>query len=275
MADKMSNEEIAAEFETLFGSGEEDSEETDTSSEEGASEDDSSESTDTSSEESEDETDDESSDENAEDEEDEESEEEAEPEKDKQKARQNYAFAEQRQQIKKQNDLIKGLGKLIGLENSSVDEIGDKLKEVLLEKESKEQNVSVDLLKRLERAEEILQENDRIKLEKNVTESFSKLIEKHGLDQDQVDEFTDYLISEGKNPMEDPNVDIHAEYLKLHWEDMLESAASQAVEKEQARKKKVSEKSSTKTPDGAGDSDDDTKVDSVKSLDDLFDKIDL
>ena len=273
VVEKMSNEEIAAEFETLLGGGSEE-EDFETSEEEEIEGETSEESEEES--ESESESEEEEDEESEEDNEEEESEEQPSTSVDKQKSRQNYAFAEQRQQIKKQNDLIKGLGKLIGFDDkASVDEIGDKLKEVLLERESKEQNVPVDLLKRIEKAEEILQENDRIKLEKNVTEAFADLIEKHGLEQEQVDEFTDYLISEGKNPMEDPNVDIHAEYLKLHWQDMLETAAEQAVQKENARKKKVSEKSSTKTPASADEGGDDSKIDSVKSLDDLFDKMDL
>lgn len=276
MDEKMSNEEIAAEFESIFGSEEkpddtpevpaEDNEDTsdEVGSEEGQSEESSEEPEEDSSEEGE-----ESGEEGSE-------EKPTESEQDKQKARQNYAFAEQRQQIKKQSDLIKGLGKLIGFDDkATVEEIGDKLKEVLLERESKEQGVSIDLLKRIERAEEILQENDRIKLEKSVTEGFADLIEEHNLSKEEVDEFTEYLIREGKNPMENANVDIHAEYLKLHWKDMLESAESKAVEKEQSRQKKASEKSGSKVPEGAKSDDGEIKVESVKDLDSLFDKVDL
>ena len=74
--------------------------------------------------------------------------------------------------------------------------------------------------------------------------------------------------------MLDPNVDIEAEYLKLHFQDMIDSAVADALAKEEARKKKVEEKAASGAPKGAGDKED-GKVASVKELDDLFANTDL
>ena len=272
----MTNEQIAAEFEELFGSGEPDEEEPDTeeTEEEEAPE-----------EETDDSEEEEESDEDSEEDEDEE--ETADDNVDtsdrssdkgsarSKQAKQNHAFAEQRLQIKKNEDFIRSIGKLIGVpDDTPLSEIQDKVKDALIAKEAKENNISVDLMKRLDRAEELLQENDRIKLEKKVTEDFSELIDKHNLDEEAVQEFTQYLIDNGKNPMLDSNVDIEAEYLKLHYEDMVQQAVANALAKETARKKKVEDNAPAAAPNGGKDKEE-PKINSVKDLDDLFNSMDL
>lgn len=264
MAGTMTNDEIMSEFEELFGSEEKPDEE------------------ETSEEETE-ETDEETTEETAEEEkaEDEEESSESAPEdeppapKDTKQSKQNYAFAEQRLQIKKNEQFVRNLGKLIGFdEKASVEEIQNKIKDVLIEKTAKENNISVDLAKRLDLAEEALQENHRIKLEKKVQEDFLELIDKHNLDEAAVNEFTTYLRDNGKNPMLDQTVDLEAEYLKLHFNDMIQAAVTEALSKEAERRKKVEEKSPSgvsKSPTDKGEQ----KISSVKELDDLFANMDL
>lgn len=266
MADTMTNEEILSEFEELFGT-EDKSDEEETTEEE--------------TEETSEDTTEETAEEEEEKAEDEEESSEGAPEdeppapKDTKQSKQNYAFAEQRLQIKKNEQFVRNLGKLIGFDDkASVEEIQDKIKEVLIEKTAKENNISVDLARRLDLAEEVLQENHRIKLEKKVQEDFSELIDKHNLDEAAVNEFTTYLIDNGKNPMLDQNVDLEAEYLKLHFNDMIQAAVSEALSKEAERQKKVEEKSPSgvsKSPVDKGEQ----KINSVKELDDLFANMDL
>lgn len=274
---EMTNEQITAEFEELFGGGNEPDEEETAEEEETTTEEDSEESTEDTSEETEEDGEDDS-----EEPEGEEDESEGEGEsgtssasKPSKQAKQNHAFAEQRLQIKQNEQFIRDIGKLIGFDNSaSLSDIQDKVKEVLLEKEAKDNNIPVDIMKRLDRAEALIQENDRIKLEKKVTEDFSELIDKHNLSDEDVQEFTAYLIDNGKNPMLDPSVDIASEYLKLHYEDMVKKAVDAALEKEEARQKKVEEKAASATSKSAADKEE-TKVSSVKDLDDVFAKMDL
>lgn len=267
MADTMTNEQILSEFENLFGTEEKpDEEETPTEETVDSSDDDKPE-----------ETAEEQGDESEEtpDESDSEDKSEEPVHKDTKQSKQNYAFAEQRLQIKKNEQFVRNLGKLIGFDDkASVEEIQNKIKDVLIEKTAKENNISVDLAKRLDLAEEALQENHRIKLEKKVQEDFSELIDKHNLDEAAVNEFTAYLIENGKNPMLDQSVDLEAEYLKLHFNDMIQAAVSEALSKEAERKKKVEEKSPSgvsKSPTDKGEQ----KISSVKELDDLFANMDL
>lgn len=259
---EMTNEEIAAEFETLFGGAEPEEETAEEQVEEAAaSEEDGLETT-------------------TEDEEEQAAEEpeESAPEPtsaDSQQARQNHAFAEQRLTIKKQNDFIKSIGKLMGFdESASFEDIQTKAAEVLLEKQSKEQGIPVEFLQRLERAESLIQENAQIKLERKVSEDFTDLINEHSLSDEEVSEFTDYLIDNGKNPMLNQNVDIRAEYLKLHMNDIIAKHVNAALEKESARQKKVDAHSASASPNSPGDKDEKT-ISTVKDLDDLFNDMDL
>ena len=265
MADTMTNEQILSEFEDLFGTEEKPDEEEPTVEEEETKED------------TTEETAEEKNDEEGEDSEEEKSSENDEPPapKDTKQSKQNYAFAEQRLQIKENEKFVRNLGKIIGFDDhASVDEIREKIKEVLIEKTAKENNISVDLAKRLDLAEEALQENHRIKLEKKVQEDFSELIDKHNLDEAAVNEFTTYLMDNGKNPLLDQNVDLEAEYLKLHFNDMIQAAVTEALNKEAERQKKVEEKAPSgvsKSPTDKGEQ----KISSVKELDDLFANMDL
>lgn len=261
---EMTNAEITAEFEALFGGAAvddqpapEDVEEPETPEEEAPEE----ESVDE--EQAEDESQDESD-----------SQEETQPAPTPQ-SRQNHAFAEQRVQIKKQNDFIRNIGRLIGFdENAKLEDIQQKVAEVLLEKQSKEQGIPVEILQRLERAESLIQENEQIKLEKKVSEDFADLIDEHSLTDSDVEEFTQFLIENGKNPMIDRNVDIKAEYPKLHMSDIISKAVDAALKKENDRKQKVDEHSPSETPKSPGAKDEAT-ITSVKELDDLFDGMSL
>ena len=267
----MTNEEITAEFEELFGSGSEDTEEP---TEENQTTEEEPEEETTTEETSEEETGDEEGSEDS-------SEDESEEEQKKSnldqasQSKQNHAFAQQRLQIKEQEKFIRSLGKLVGFdENASTEDIQAKIKEALIEKEAKENGISVELAQRLDRAEALLQENDRIKLEKKVTEEFSDLIEKHNLDRQGVEDFTQYLIDNDKNPMEGKEVDLEAEYLKLHFQEMIDSAVSEALAKEEARRKKVEESAPSEAPGGAKDKGE-AKISTVQELDDLFNSMDL
>lgn len=272
----MTNEEITAEFETLFGANQDSEEpETEPTEEDQTTEEETTEE-DTEEEVSEDEeTEEDQEEDNADDTSDTEPEPSAKDSAASKKSKQNHAFAEQRLRIKEQERFIRSLGKLIGFDDrASIEDIQEKIKDALIEKEAKDNNISVELAKRLDRAEELLQENDRIKLEKKVQEDFSDLIDKHNLDEEAVNEFTTYLLDHGKNPLIDQNVDIESEYLKLHYQDMVTAAVNEALEKEKNRQKKAEEKAASGAPSGGKDKSE-SKVSTVKELDDLFASMDL
>ncbi len=273
MADTMTNEEIMSEFDELFGNSTPPDEEETAPTEEPTEEpEDKPEEETTEEETSEDKEEEEQAKDESKDESDSQSKTSPAPSK---QSKQNHAFAELRNQNKQNEQFIRGLGKLVGLDNNaSVDAIKDKIKEVLIAKEAKDNNISIELAKRLDAYESDKQELERVKLEKKVQEDFSELIDKHHLDEEAVNEFTSYLIENGKNPMVNKDVDLESEYLKLHYEDMVQAAVAEALAKEEARRKKVEDKAASgvsKSPTDKGEH----KISSVQELDELFANMDL
>ena len=220
---------------------------------------------------------DESDDEESDDESEEEPDKKSKP-KDKKKAQQNFKFAEMRQQNKKQTELLKRLGKAIGLdEGTDVDTISAKVEEMLLERQAKETNIPVETLQRINQLESLVQENQQIKLEKETTEAFTSLIERYDLDEDEVNAFTQYLIDNDKNPLDGKPVDLEAEYLKLHYEDLVKAAVDEALSSENQRKEKAKKHAAGKVSEKKGDisKDGDYQIDSVRELNDFLSDKDL
>lgn len=268
--DVMSNEQIISDFEALFAtSSDEETETVANEVEDSVESENVEEKSETDVEES---LEEDSSDESSKDDKSEES---SEKEDTKAQSQKDYAWAQQRKQLRARENLIKDLGKIIGMEGSSVDDIADKVKDALLEKQSKDSGLSVDILKRIERAEAIIQDNEKLKLERDVQNTFADLIEKYELSKEQVDDFTQYLIDNDINPMDGKQVDVEAVYLKLHHNDMLQIAVEKALEKERIRQEKVVNKASSKTGGNGSLSKSDEKISSIKALDDLFNGMDL
>lgn len=198
--------------------------------------------------------------------------------KDKKTAQQNFKFAEMRQQNKRQTELLKRLGKAIGLDDGTdVDTISAKVEEMLLERQAKETNIPVETLQRINQLESLVQENQQIKLEKETTEAFTSLIERYDLDEDEVNAFTQYLIDNDKNPLDGKSVDLEAEYLKLHYEDLVKAAVDEALSSENQRKEKAKKHAAGKVSEKKGgiSKDGEYQIDSVRELNDFLSDKDL
>ena len=266
MAD-MSNEEIINEFNDLFGA-EEPTDDTEPENEPEGAEDDS----------SDDEEGTETDTEGTEEGEDEGSEGEEKPpaEDDKKQAQQNYKFAEMRNTIKKQENLLKNLGKAIGLdENTSVDDVASKVNEILLAKQSKDTGIPAEVLQRLQVLEARDADYQFAERQSKTKDAITDLIEKYSLTDDATDAFMQQLIESGKNPLEVDGVDIEAEYIRNNFDSIIKSAVDDALSEERARREKAESKSSTKVGGASGDGGSDKKINSVSGLDSFFDGLDL
>lgn len=204
------------------------------------------------------------------------SETETETETDNKQKQQNHAFAQLRTQVKQQSDLIKQLGEAIGLEKGTdVNTIADKVKEVLLLKQSKDTNIPVEFLKQFDEMKTIINENKTLKLQQDLTNSLNALSEKYALSEEQLLAFTDDLIKQGKNPFDGVEVDLESEYLKLHHSEIVQKAVDDALKADKDRRKKA-DKHAANTPPGKG-GDDDTveEITTVSDLDKYFDSLAL
>lgn len=195
----------------------------------------------------------------------------------KQKSRQNYEFARLRTENKKQANLLKNLGKAIGLDpKSTPEEVADKVAEILLQKEAKEKNIPVEIMQRLQELESIAAENTRVKIENETQKAFTNLAEKYNLESGALTAFAHELAANGKNPFDGVEVDIEAEYIKLHHSDIVKAAVEAALNEENQRKKKVEEHAGSRVPGSSTESGDGgKKIESVADLDRYFSTLTL
>lgn len=256
---------IIEEFEGLFGLTEE-STDTDSEIEETVTE--------TEAETTETETETESTD--SETETDSETDSETETETDNKQRQQNHAFAQLRTQVKQQSDLIKQLGEAIGLEKGTdVNTIADKVKEVLLLKQSKDTNIPVEFLKQFEEMKTIINENKTLKLQQDLTNSLNALSDKYSLSEEELLAFTDDLIKQGKNPFDGVDVDLESEYLKLHHSEIVQKAVEDALKADKDRRKKADNHAANTPPGKGGDDDTVDEITTVSDLDKYFDSLAL
>ena len=195
---------------------------------------------------------------------------------DNKQKQQNHAFAQLRTQVKQQSDLIKQLGEAIGLEKGTdVNTIADKVKEVLLLKQSKDTNIPVEFLKQFDEMKTIINENKTLKLQQDLTNSLNALSEKYALSEEQLLAFTDELIKQGKNPFDGVEVDLESEYLKLHHSEIVQKAVDDALKADKDRRKKADNHAANTPPGKGGDDDTVEEITTVSDLDKYFDSLAL
>ena len=195
---------------------------------------------------------------------------------DKKRRQQNYAFAEMRNKLKAKDTFIEDLAASIGLDsNLSTDEKQAKIKEAILQKQAKESGIPLETLQRLE----VLEARDRqyqlTQRQQQTQDAMAGLVEKYSLDNEAVESFVQQLIEEGKNPLEVDGVDLETEYLKLNFQTIVQREIDSAVKAERDRSKKATSKAASAADTGHNDGASDKKINSVKDLDDLFNRMDL
>ena len=201
---------------------------------------------------------------------------ETETETDNKQRQQNHAFAQLRTQVKQQSELIKQLGEAIGLEKGTdVNTIADKVKEVLLLKQSKDTNIPVEFLKQFDEMKTIINENKTLKLQQDLTNSLNALSDKYALSEEQLLAFTDELIKQGKNPFDGVEVDLESEYLKLHHSEIVQKAVDDALKADKDRRKKADNHAANTPPGKGGDDDTVEEITTVSDLDKYFDSLAL
>lgn len=256
----MTENEILAGFEDLFGSTEEPTEETEVDTEPG-----------------DDEVEDQTEEQEEESIEESETEPEDKPSDDKHKAKQNFEFARLRTENKKQATLIKNLGKVIGMDSkASVEDIMNQVQDLVLQKEAKDTNVPVEVLQRMQELESIAAENQRIKLETDVQKALNNLAEKYAVSSDDLVKFVTHLSENNKNPLDGVQVDLEAEYLKLNHDLLVKAAVESALADEAKRKEHVDQHAGSRVPGNADDSDSEgTKINTVADLDKFFSGLEI
>ena len=174
------------------------------------------------------------------------------------------AFAEMRTRLKEQEDLLKELGKTLGIEGDAKAVVA-KLKSIQTEKQAKQAGVPPEIMQRLqaleaEKAERA--EQDRKVAVYNQIGHFQKTM---GLSQADTMDFLRQLAAAGKNPFE-KEIDLKSEYIVLNFERLQKEAVQKALEDQAKRDQHANEHSSTPTRQtGAGE----PPQSEIKTVDDL------
>lgn len=262
--------DIIAEFEDLFSEGQDSVEEVNDPEDAG---------TETEADEESDESG-EVEDEDGSDEEDEESDEEGNEDPQKQKPqpknndkKQKEAFYTMRTQLKNYENLFGKLSELFNLsESGDPKEVVAKIEEAITRKEAEKANVPVEYLQRMQEMEQRLAQTENIERQNRVTDELANLGDKYGLSGDDMTDFIMELTEEGKNPLES-DVDLEAEYIKKHIDELLENARNEGTLKETERKAKIKDKAPGSLPDKRDSSGKDAKIESVADLNTFLDSL--
>ena len=186
-------------------------------------------------------------------------------------------FYNMRQEQKAHKAFIQTLGKALGIDSKADEQtIMSTIQDMIIQKEAKDNNIPVELLEKINKLENALQANESEKYEVQIQEDLAALGEKFDLDQDAMEEFLFALAENGKNPLEVQGIDLEAEYLKMHYEDLITKAKDDAVRSEEERKKKIEKSGSSGTPSKKGSKAGDgekPEITSIKDLDAFFDSL--
>jgi hypothetical protein len=182
------------------------------------------------------------------------------------------AFAQMRVQNKQYETMMKSIAGLLGVQNVNLEDpnaINAALERKILEATSKQQNVPVEVLERLQTLEKDKQEFSQYQIRQATYLGFQKIKNDFGLDNNALNQFADVLKADGVNPFEEP-VDIVAEYKLRNFDRLVAEAETRGAQKEAERAAKANDHSTTpgdKKGQSAGDA---GKINTVNDLEKFF-----
>lgn len=179
------------------------------------------------------------------------------------------AFAAMRVDLNKKNKLLEGVATVLGLDPKSKESM-DQLQSKLTEALAKKQGIPVETLERLNKLEEMEQQRTTEQIRNNAFLGFQQVKTKFNLTDQQLQEFANELVADGKNPFTQA-VDLMTEYKLKNFDKLLEQAKTQGAQAEIERSTKANTNASTPgTNQGAGTSTEPDKINTVKQLNDWF-----
>lgn len=187
--------------------------------------------------------------------------------------KQREAFYSMRTQLKAYDKLFGKLGKLFDLsESGDPNEIVAKIEKAITQKEAQQSNVPVEFLERFQELESIVNKQNANERENRVTEELAVVGQKYKLDTEAMQDFLLELADEDKNPLE-VDVDLEAEYIKRHLEEILENARNEGIQQETNRQDKVKNKAPGSLPDKKDKSGSESKIETVEELNNMLDSL--
>ncbi|MCQ2968539.1 MAG: hypothetical protein MJ191_00180 [Clostridium sp.] len=183
--------------------------------------------------------------------------------------KQAQAFAFMRSELNQKNKMLNDVAVVLGLDPKSKDSMAQ-LQTKLTEALAKQQGIPSEILEKLNRLETLENERNIETIRNNAFNGFQQVKSKFGLNDQELEEFANELVRDGKNPFTQ-SVDLLTEYKLKNFDKLLEQAKQQGIQAEMERASKASKNASTpsKTHGGA-EKDEPEKITTVKGLTDWF-----
>lgn len=179
----------------------------------------------------------------------------------------NSAFAQMRVENKKLQETIKGIAETLGLNVKDLNNeaVVKDIQGALIKAQAAQQKVPEELLQRLHTLEQAEQSSKKDRLEQEALLGLQTLKNKFNATTNDLKQFVDDLIEEGKNPFEQ-SLDLVAEYKVKKFDALIEQAVQKALLEERQRAAKAGAHSSQPGTDKGATKGEPTKVNTISDL---------
>lgn len=184
----------------------------------------------------------------------------------------NQAFAQMRVQNKQMQDMLKGIGELLGVQDTSNPELlTNALNQKILAAQAQKQGISPELLQEIQNLKNQNLVNQQENIRRTAYLGFQQLKDNFQLDDKGLQAFADELVADGVNPFEQP-VNLLSEYRVRKFDQLMAAAEERGAQAERERSANASKHGSTpNNKQGKGDTDTE-KITTVSGLNKFFEK---
>jgi len=179
------------------------------------------------------------------------------------------AFAAMRVENKHYKQTIDGMAKILGLEDKDPDKLIQAIEAKVLEAQSKQANIPVEILQRLNASEQAEQNRQAEARREATNKGFADVATQFKLDNSGIQEFAKSLDAMGINPYT-MDIDLPALYILQHHDALLENARREGELREAERLSKVHNFSTQPNPNTGKAPGTTGPINTTKGLDDFF-----
>lgn len=154
----------------------------------------------------------------------------------------NVAFARMRTENKAMQQALTRLGGMLGVESKDPNALVDAITSKMQEYESKQSQIPLALLQRLEAAERYMAAQDEQRMGDAARIGFQRVKDAYNLTDAQLSDFAIKLRDAGKNPFTQA-VDLMQEYKLMYFDTLLQQARDEAAAAATQRQQKAKEHS--------------------------------
>ena len=184
----------------------------------------------------------------------------------------NFTFAQMRNQIASYEALLSKVGNATGIKFDNVQDLTTKLNDDALTRLAQQQNVPVELMRKLEMLEQDSNNWKQAQLKESALAGFQNLMTKFELTQEELNQFAIELDEADMNPF-NKAVDVEATYISKHYQEVLNKQVQTAVQEALKQSQVADAHSTTPNTNTGAPSSPDAKVTTVHQLNNFLDSL--